>query len=386
VLGALVLSALAACGGGGTSVTEDRGSSTSDWDWTRDAALPAGFPVPAVPEDNPMSVAKVTLGRYLFYDRRLSGNGTQACASCHQQDKAFTDGLAVALGSTGQSHPRNAQSLANVAYNPTLTWANPGLTALERQMEVPLFSTDPVEMGVTEANRGDVLQRLADDADYPTMFAAAFPDDAEPLTWQHVIHAIASFQRTIFSSDSRYDRWLAGTGTLNDQELRGMNLFNGERAECFHCHTGFNFNDQVQHAGSNTISTPFHNTGLYNIGGTGAFPYPNRGVYDLTLDDSDMGKFRAPSLRNVAVTAPYMHDGSIATLAEVLAFYAAGGRVIDSGPYAGDGRANPHKDGLISRIDLSAQDQADLIAFLNALTDETLLSNPDLSDPRASGE
>jgi cytochrome c peroxidase len=160
-----------------------------------------------------------------------------------------------------------------------------------------------------------------------------------------------------------------------------MNLFNSEQAECFHCHTGFNFNDQVRHAATKVVETPFHNTGLYNIDGLGGFPFPNRGVYELSGNPADMGKFRAPSLRNVGVTGPYMHDGSVGTLEEVLDFYAAGGRLITSGPHAGDGRLNPYKDGLIQRINLTEQDKADIVAFLRTLTDDDILTNPRYANP-----
>ena len=343
--------------------------------------MPAGFPAPAVPVDNPMSAAKVALGRYLFYDRRLSANGQQACASCHQQDKAFTDGLVLARGSTGQGHPRNSQSLGNVAYNATLTWANPSLLLLEKQMEVPLFGEDPVEMGLNDRNKAEVLQRIATAADYPQRFAQAFAGDAQPVTWQNVVRAIAAFQRTLVTGNSRYDQFLAGKTALSAAERRGMNLFFGEKAECFHCHGSLNFNDQFQHASTRVLEMPFHNTGLYNIGGTGAFPEPNRGVFELTGRPADMGMFRAPSLRNVEVTAPYMHDGSIATLEAVLDFYAAGGRLIASGPLAGDGRLNPHKSDLITLITLDAQERADIVAFLKTLTDHEFLTNPQLSDP-----
>ena len=136
------------------SPAELRGASSAGaWRWE----LPKGFPKPRVPADNPMSDAKVAVGQRLFFDRRLSGNGTQSCSSCHRPELAFTDGLPQAVGSTGEVHPRNAQSLINVVYNSTLTWANPALVTLERQMEVPLFGTDPVEMGVTDANRDRVL-------------------------------------------------------------------------------------------------------------------------------------------------------------------------------------------------------------------------------------
>lgn len=369
---------LAGCGGGGVSVNDTvQAPGTGQWRWE----LPAHFPVPKVPESNPMSEAKVDLGRHLFYDRRLSGNGTQSCASCHHQDKAFTDGLGTAIGSTGMAHPRGAQGLANVAYHATLTWANPSLVTLEKQMEVPLFGDDPVEMGVNDHNRAEVLARLHAEPVYAAKFAAAFPEAAQPMGWGQVIQAIASFQRTLLSGHSRYDQYLQGKAQLTVPETRGMALFFGEKAECFHCHGSFNFNDQIVHAASRVVETPFHNTGLYNLGGTGAFPEHNRGVFELTALVKDMGAFRAPSLRNVEVTAPYMHDGSVATLEAVLDFYADGGRRIASGPYAGDGRLNPHKSELISLIDLNAQDKSDLVAFLKTLTDHDFLQNPRHSDP-----
>ena len=369
---------LAGCGGGGVSVNDTvQAPGAGQWRWE----LPAHFPVPKVPESNPMSEAKVDLGCHLFYDRRLSGNGTQSCASCHHQDKAFTDGLGTAIGSTGMAHPRGAQGLANVAYHATLTWANPSLVTLEKQMEVPLFGDDPVEMGVNDHNRAEVLARLHAEPVYAAKFAAAFPEAAQPMGWGQVIQAIASFQRTLLSGHSRYDQYLQGKAQLTVPETRGMALFFGEKAECFHCHGSFNFNDQIVHAASRVVETPFHNTGLYNLGGTGAFPEHNRGVFELTALVKDMGAFRAPSLRNVEVTAPYMHDGSVATLEAVLDFYADGGRRIASGPYAGDGRLNPHKSELISLIDLNAQDKSDLVAFLKTLTDHDFLQNPRHSDP-----
>ncbi|HLO93202.1 MAG TPA: di-heme enzyme [Burkholderiaceae bacterium] len=374
-----VVGVLAACGGGGTRVVEAPGPAAGDpaWRWE----LPANFPVPKVPEDNPMSADKVELGRFLFYDTRLSGNGQQSCASCHFQDKAFTDGRSTALGSTGQDHPRSAQHLSNVAYHATLTWANPSLVTLERQMENPIFGESPVEMGVNDANKAQVLQRIKAVSGYAARFARAFPASADPVQWGNVIKAIASFERTLISGNSRYDRYLQGKELLSPAEERGMRLFFGEKAECFHCHGSFNFNDQIVHAASRLVETPFHNTGLYNIDGKGGFPEPNRGVFELTAKASDMGMFRAPSLRNVEVTAPYMHDGSIATLADVLKHYAAGGRNLTQGPHAGDGRANPFKSDLVTRIDLSAQEQDDIVAFLRTLTDHEFLTNPKFANP-----
>ncbi|MBV5299862.1 MAG: di-heme enzyme [Rhodoferax sp.] len=368
---------LAGCGGNGSSSGDASASTTTAWAW----ALPGGFPTPAVPADNPMSAAKMDLGRFLFYDKRLSGNGTQACASCHFQDKAFTDGLAVSRGSTGEFTARNAQALGNVAYSPTLTWANPSLVVLERQMEVPLFGENPVEMGITDRNKAAVLQRFADAALYAPKFAAAYPVDANPVNWGNVINAIATFQRTLISGNSKYDQASIGKAAFTVQEQRGKDLFFGDKAACVQCHQGFNFNDQVIDASSQAVKKPFHNIGLYNIGGSGAYPEPNRGVMELSGLYQDMGAFRAPSLRNVEVTAPYMHDGSVATLEEVLDIIAEGGRNIASGANAGDGRQNPFKSPLARPLALTAQDKADLIAFLKTLTDPDFLGNPLQSDP-----
>ncbi len=372
----LLVIGLTACGGGGESSTTIRVTASSFWE------LPALFPdEPVVPLDNPMSIDKVELGRFLFYDKRLSGNGSQSCASCHHQDKAFTDGRPTAIGSTGESHPRNTQSLGNVAYHTTLTWANKALTELEVQMLVPLFGTNPVEMGINDDNKTEVLNRIATDAAYQARFQAAFPGQAPSVSWDHIVKAISAFQRTLISGQSKYDLAEQKLATYTPAEARGRALFFSEKAECFHCHSGFNFNDQVRHRSSRLFETPFHNTGLFNIGGTGAFPFPNRGIFEQTANPDDMGKFRAPSLRNVGVTAPYMHDGSMATLEEVLAFYAAGGRNITEGPHAGDGRLNPHKNAVIANIDLSEQDIADIAAFLRTLTDESFLTNPKFSNP-----
>lgn len=374
----LLAAVLVSCGGGSGGVTvTDTAASAGSWQWT----LPKGFPLPRVPADNPMSAEKVDLGRFLFYDTRLSGNGTFSCASCHQQDKAFTDGRTVAIGATGEAHPRNTQSLANVAYHPTLTWANTALTRIEQQMEVPLFGLDPVEMGINDANNAEVLQRVKDAPLYADKFRRAFPGEAQPIHWINIKKSIASFQRSLISTNSRYDRQVQGRGTLTEQEQRGLQLFFGEKAECFHCHGSANFNDQLVHAATRVLETPFHNTGLYNVGGDGSFPVPNRGLFELTGVPTDMGRFRAPSLRNVEKTAPYMHDGSIATLEAVLDFYAAGGRNIESGPHAGDGRRNPFKSSLVGQITLDAQDKADIVAFLKTLTDEEFLTSPRHANP-----
>lgn len=344
--------------------------------------LPTGFPVPVVPKDNPMSAEKVELGRHLFYDTRLSGNSTQACASCHEQEKAFSDGKAVAVGSTQEAHLRNAQSLTNAAYNPTLTWANPGLTGLEQQVLVPLFGEAPVELGLVGKEQL-ALGALKKNKLYQQLFASAFPNEADPFTVGNTAKALASFTRTIISGNSPYDRFVYAQehDALSPSAVRGMTLFFSERTECHHCHGGFNFSDSTVHEGTSFPETPFHNTGLYNLDGQGAYPKGNRGLFEITGKPGDMGKFRAPSLRNVELTAPYFHDGSAQTLAEVVSFYEAGGRVIETGPNKGDGRRNPHKSGFVQGFSLTKQERTDLVNFLKSLADRSLLVNPELSNP-----
>lgn len=344
--------------------------------------LPAGYPRPKIPEDNPLSEVKVELGRRLFYDKRLSGNQTQSCASCHEQARAFTDGRAKAVGSTEEEHPRSSMSIVNVAYYSALTWGNPIVTGLEEQALLPMFGESPVELGLA-GKEDELFARLNEDPYYSKAFPEAFPEAKEPVSLDTITKAIASFQRVIVSYRAPYDRYVyeGDTSAMSESALRGRDLFFSEKLECFHCHGTFNFSDSVTYEGKQLTEKMFHNTGLYNIGGTGAYPDGNRGVMEITGNPDDMGRFRAPSLRNVAVTAPYMHDGSIATLSEVLDHYAAGGRTIASGPFAGVGADNPYKSELINGFVLSDQERADVIAFLESLTDEELLKDPRFSDP-----
>lgn len=346
--------------------------------------LPEGFPVPVVPQDNPMSEAKVELGRRLFYDPVLSGNQTQSCASCHQQALAFTDGLERSIGSTGDVHPRNAMSLTNVAYMPVLTWANPLLNSLEKQALVPMFGDHPVELGLAGRDE-ELLRRLANDPGYAARFAEAFPEDADPISIRNIVRALASFQRTLISHRSPYDRYVyeGDRSALSDSAKRGAELFFSEKLECFHCHGGPNFTDSSTHDGLLDGVVTFHNTGLYNLDGRGAYPPDNRGLAEITGDARDMGRFRSPTLRNIALTAPYFHDGSAATLEEVIAHYEAGGRTIEEGPWAGVGSESPLRSIFVRGFSLTDQEREDLLAFLHSLTDEEFISDPRFSDPFA---
>lgn len=342
---------------------------------------PPNFPAQRVPADDPWSVDKARLGRWLFYDRRLSGNETTSCGSCHRQSLAFTDGRATALGSTGEHHFRASMSLANAGYNSALTWASTIQRRLPQQALLPMFGEHPVELGLA-GREAETLDRLRADSRYRDLFPRAFPGQAEPFTVENVTRAIGAFERSLLSANSPFDRYQRGDASaMSASALRGMNLFNSEALECFHCHGGFNLTDSVVHARSAFDETAFHNTGLYNVDGRGAYPAGDTGLHMQTGVAEDMGRFRAPTLRNVAVTAPYMHDGSIATLDGVISHYSSGGRTITSGPNAGVGSANPFKSGFVRGFALTNDERADLIAFLEALTDPVFLTDPRYADP-----
>ncbi len=347
------------------------------YDW----GLPPDYPLPSVPADNPMSGVKVELGRWLFHDTRLSGNETMSCATCHIQALAFTDGKGRSVGSTGELHPRSSMSLVNVAYASRLTWANPLLDLLEDQALTPLLGDNPVEMGLggQEQRFADLLR---DDPHYASLARQAFPNDEDPYSLLNGVRAISAFVRSIVSYESPYDRYLSGEdAALTDSAVRGMDLFFSERLECFHCHGGFNFTDSTTHASAVVEQVGYHNTGLYNLHGDGSYPVDNTGLFDMTGERRDMGRFKAPSLRNVAVTAPYMHDGSVATLDAAIAHYERGGRLIEDGLFAGDGRLSPYKSEFVVGFELSDAERADLLAFLESLTDPVVLTDERFSNP-----
>jgi cytochrome c peroxidase len=343
--------------------------------------IPAVLPKPIVPADNPMNSEKVELGRHLFYEKRLSVTGEFSCATCHIQAKAFTDSKIVAVGATGEKHPRNAMSLANIGYNSVLTWANPLQNQLESQLLVPLFGEHPIEMGMVGKEQ-EILAMLRSDLKYPKMFTAAFGGEND-ININNLTKAIAAFERTLISFGSPYDRYRYGGdfGAISASAKRGEKLFNSERLECFHCHGGLNFSDSIMHDRLAFKEIAFHNTGLYNIDGKGAYPPNNTGVYEITGEPLDMGKFKAPTLRNIALTAPYMHDGSMKNLEEVIGHYKLGGRTIKKGELAGVGSENPLKSNFVSGFKLTVQEQRDLLEFLHSLTDEDFIKNPAFSDP-----
>jgi cytochrome c peroxidase len=311
--------------------------------------LPPGFPTPEVPADNPMSDAKVELGRRLFNETRLSVNGRYACATCHRRELAYTDGLAHAVGTTGQRVKRSAMSLTNVAYNAAFTWGDMRVSSLEAQMRQPLFNQHPVEMGLRRGGAA-ALAVLAGLADYREQFAAAFPGDLAPVSMPHIIAAIAAFERTLISGRSPFDRYVFDDDrdALSDSAKRGMALFYSPRAGCARCHSGINFAGPIVYEGHEHATALFADTGL-------ATP-ADRGLMQASRRAADAGRFRVPTLRNIALTAPYMHDGRFATLEAVLEHYMRRGH---PGP-----RGSRRRPFL-----LSPSERTDLITFLGALTD-----------------
>lgn len=297
--------------------------------------LPRGFPTPAVPPDNPMSESKVALGRRLFYDPRLSVTGHYSCASCHDPARSFTDGRPVAIGALGDALPRNAMALVNVTYNISFGWTKPDVRSLEAQMREPLLNSHPVELGLA-GREESVAAQLASDPVYAAAFAASFPDDGAAVTFDHLVKAIAAFERTLISGDSPFDRYVfqGDHSALSESAKRGMGLFFSRTVGCSACHSGFNF------------------TGTWrdSDGETGKPAFASNGVTAQPM--------RVPTLRNIALSGPYMHDGRFPTLEAVLDHYF------------GLGKRAIRYDRRLPRVSLDMQQKADLVAFLKSLTDE----------------
>jgi cytochrome c peroxidase len=318
--------------------------------------LPRGFPTPAVPADNPMSDAKVELGRRLFSEARLSITGTYSCASCHDPARGFSDGRPVAVGATGEPLPRSAMALINVAYNISYGWTKPQLQSLEAQMLEPLLNEHPLELGLTGREQ-TVCAELARDPAYERAFASSFPQDAAPLSFGNIIKAIAAFERTLVSGHSPFDRYVFGGehDAISAQAKRGMGLFYSQRAGCGSCHSGFNFDGNWRDSQGETGKASFADNGTHS------------------------GMIRVPTLRNIAVTAPYMHDGRFPDLDAVLDHYAQVARNLRAGLKVGgaasmDTVADGASATKLRSFDPSAGERSDLIAFLDSLTDEEFLN------------
>ena len=307
------------------------GAARPAWRWP---VLPAGVTAPAIPSDNGMSAAKVALGRRLFYDRALSADGSMACADCHQQDKGFADGLPTHVGVMGDMGVRNVPGLANIAWCSGLTWTEAGLTMLEQQAMVPMTGTKPVEMGLAQDDAG-LARRIGADPCYRRMFAAAFPADPGDAGFAKVTAALAAFQRTMISFGSAHDR-----GTQSPLAARGAAQF--QSAGCAGCHSGPDFTDSKTHY-VGTSAPREADSAAY-----GGRPLPPG-------FEPPPEQFRTPSLRNVAVTGPWLHDGGSPTIEQAIRRHAAP---------------------MLVDVDMPA-----LLAFLDALTDHDFLHNAALARP-----
>ena len=305
---------------------------------------PPGFPSMSLPSDNPFSEAKALLGRYLFYDTRLSQDYSISCGSCHLQEHAFSDPNRVSIGVEGRTGTRNAPSLTNVGYNIILLWEG-GVRTLEQQAVVPIIHPDEMNM-----NTDTLVSRLQEEVVYNELFRNAWGDDE--ITIARITKSLSTFERSLISANSPFDAFSqrGDKSALSKSAQRGQDLFFNETADCFHCHGGYNFTDNG-----------LHNNGLSAT--------EDQGRFEITQNDLDRGKFKTPTLRNIGVTAPYMHDGRLTTLEEVLNHYNRGG----------DG--HPNSGSLVRSLGLTDQNVQDVIAFLESLTDEEFLRDTTLSNP-----
>jgi cytochrome c peroxidase len=335
--------------------------------------IPANLPPMSIPADNPMTVEGVTLGRHLFYEKRLSGNNTQSCGSCHAPSFAFTDSSrAVSTGIDGIAGARSAMALINLGYSASLFWDGRA-PSLEVQALEPVIN--PIEMHETWP---DAVAKLQADPAYVALFNAAF--GSTNIDSLKVVKAIAQFERTLISGNSKYDKVVRGEAAFTPDEAAGLTLFQAEGgpvgqqiflpgggfvvgqggADCFHCHTD---------AAGLFTDEQFRNNAVQ------AEPYTDVGRGAITNDPSDFGRFKVPTLRNIMLTAPYMHDGRFATIEEVIDHYNDGGHpgfTVD--PFM------KFTDPDLT-LELTPQKRAQLIAFLGTLTDMDFVNNPAFSDP-----
>lgn len=305
---------------------------------------------PLIPADNPLTEEGVALGKRLFFDRRLSGDNSQSCASCHSPGRSFTDNRQFSIGIDGLAGTRNSMPLFNLAWNfsERFNWDGSAFAAENQALE-PVIN--PIEM---HSNWNNVASKIESDASYVTMFEQAFGSSKVDST--SITKAIAQFERILISGNSKFDQYLQGNIQLTEEELNGFNVFMDEtRGDCFHCHGSDN----------NPLWTDndFHNNGLDAT-------FSDLGLGAVTGDPNDNGKFKSPSLRNLDFTAPYMHDGRFATLEEVINFYSEGLQI------------SPTIDPLMKKanqggVRLTPKDKADLKAFLLTLTDNDFVNNPD---------
>lgn len=316
-----------------------------------------------------MTKEGVELGRHLFYDKRLSADGSISCASCHQQDKAFQDGLPQAVGINGGVHERSSQALVNLLWAEHFNWDGSAST-LEEQVRGPI--TNPIEMG---NDFPSIIASLEQLDLYTDQFKKAF--GSNEITEDKIAKALAQFVRTLISADSKYDQYLKGTYQATQQELRGMQLFFTHPepgiirgGNCGDCHVG------PLTAGAIEGLSGFHNNGLDTDENM------KQGLFSVTGNTRDMGKFKAPGMRNIALRAPYMHDGRFETLEEVLDHYDQHIQMNSNlDILILEGSNEPIVSGQPIKLHLTAQEKEDILVFLNMLTDEKFINNQAFSNP-----
>ncbi len=300
--------------------------------------IPQGFPKIPVPDNNKLSAERIELGRQLFYDVRLSKDSSISCSSCHLASAAFSDHQTLSVGINQLVGHRNVPTLTNVAYHPYF-FKEGGSPTLEAQVLGPICTEE--EMGF---NAVDVVSRLAQDPHYVKLAKEAYQREFDLFV---ITRALASFERTLLSGNSPFDHYRnkRDSTALTLSQGRGMTLFFSDRLACGNCHGGFDFTNYQ-----------FENIGLYE-------EYKDHGRFRITQDSADIGKFKVPTLRNIVLTAPYMHDGSISTLAEVIDHYNKGGA------------AHPNRHQDIKPLSLTQEEKDDLIQFLYSLTDSSFIND-----------
>lgn len=317
--------------------------------------IPNGYPKPIDPDYNKTTEEGVALGRKLFYDKKLSANGTLSCASCHKQEIGFTDSDKFSIGIHGQLGNRNSMPLINLAYNPyqRFFWDGRAQT-LEQQVLEPV--RNPIEMG---NNWQAVTNYLKSNSQYVDMFEAAF--GTRKIDSTRTSYALSQFLRTLISFNSKFDKYVRGEINLSASELSGYNLIQSQtKADCFHCH---NAEDKL-----------FTGMQLLNNGLDFESGWTDLGYYNVTGKASDKAKFKTPTLRNIMLTGPYMHDGRFLTVKDVIEqHYFFGGNMSST--------IDPNMEYVGEGLDLSATDIADIIAFLHTLTDQEFISNAKFSNP-----
>ena len=306
---------------------------------------PKGFPQASIPADNPMTEEGIKLGKKLFYDSILSGDNTMSCSDCHLQISSFANNSQYNIGIDGVFGNRNAMALINLAWSKDFNW-NGSVSDLESQAFEPVIN--PIELHAL--NWKEVRSKLIQIEEYKDLFELAF--NTRIIDSTNVVKAIAQFERTLISADSKFDKFLDYRASLTPSELRGKEIFTTEKGDCFHCHSYPLF-----------TSNDFHNNGL------DPELEMDNGRFNVTGDINDKGKFKSPSLRNIELTAPYMHDGRFQTLEEVIEHYNFGGHNSTT--------VDPLMKKVGIGLGLSQQNKVDLINFLKTLTDTSFINNPD---------